>query len=216
VAGTAAATGAKLSPGFSAGDLPPGAEAEWVSVDGDTVECSVWWGGAVRRPGISAAVGRTSADGDAWVVVEPVAEPPDALAPGRSPGPWLVEPDRAVLAGGLTPTLAALVGGHETDPGTGYVVAPAVVDVPWARWFAVEEVLPLHARLVRAWLRERGVGRVTIKKRGVPTDPERFRSELRLRGDRGTGEVTLVLTRVAGSPAALVVTPVPVAPPSPP
>ena len=217
VAGTAAATGAKLSPGFSAGDLPPGAEAEWVSLDGDTVECSVWWGGAVRRPGISAAVGRTSADGDAWVVVEPVPEPPDALAPGGSPGPWLAEPDRAVLAAGLTPTLAALVGGHETDPGTGYVVAPAVVDVTWARWFAVEEVLPLHARVVRAWLRERRVGRVTIKKRGVPTDPERFRSELRLRGERSTGEATLVLTRVAGSPTVLVVTPVPVAPPpSPP
>lgn len=208
VAATAAATGAKLSPGFSAGDLPSGAEAEWVSLDGDAVECSVWWGAAVRRPGISAAVGRSTGDGTVWVVVEPVADPPAPLAPGASPGPWLAEPDRAVLAAGLTPTLAAVVGGQETDPGTGYVVAPALVDVPWARWFAVEEVLPLHAKVVRAWLRERGAGRVTIKKRGVPTDPERFRAELRLRGDRAAGEATLVLTRVAGTPVVVVVTPV--------
>src|SRR5690606_33949261 len=44
VAAGAAATGAKLSPGFSPSDLPPGAEAEWVSLDGDVVECAVWWG----------------------------------------------------------------------------------------------------------------------------------------------------------------------------
>lgn len=205
-----AATGAKLSPGFRATDLPAGAEAEWVSVDGDVVECVVWWGDAVRRPGISAVVGQD----DQWHVVSPLPEVPDPLAEGAGLLPYLAEPDRAVLAAGLSPVLAATVAGHELDDGVGYVTAPTPVDLPWARWYAVEEVLPLHAKAVRAWLRDHGYGRVTIKKRGVPTDPDRFRTELRLRAGQGGGrkegteEATLVLTRVAGSPQTLVVRPV--------
>lgn len=211
LAGRCAAAGAKLSPGFSATDLPAGGEAEWVGVDGTVVECAVWWGGAVRRPGVSAVVGTSGADGTRWLTVEPVDGAPSPLAPGSSVAAFLAEPDRTVLAAGLVGSLAAAVGGRETDHGTGYVVAPAVVDLPWARWFAVEEVLPLHARTVRAWLRQRGVDRITVKKRGVPTDPERFRAELRLKG-RGAAEETLVLTRVAGAPAALVVRPLAEAP----
>ncbi|WP_238695156.1 class I SAM-dependent methyltransferase [Ornithinimicrobium flavum] len=208
VAATAAATGAKLSPGFSASDLPPGAEAEWVSIDGDVVECAVWWGRAVRAPGVSAVVGTSAPDGSSWVTVAPVDDPPPPLAAGAAVMPWLAEPDRAVLAAGLPASLAALVSGQELDPGVGYVAAPEVLDVPWARWYAVEEVLPLHARTVGAWLRARGVGRVTLKKRGVPTRPDRFRADLRLRAGRSAAEATIVLTRVGGTPSALVVRPV--------
>lgn len=209
VAAGTRACGAKLSPGFSAADLPAGAEAEWVGIDGDVVECAVWWGAAVRSPGVSAVVGTSAPDGTDWLTVLPVADPPPPLGPAEAPGPFLAEPDRAVLAAGLTGALSAAVGGRELDTGTGYVVAPAVVDLPWARWFEVEEVLPLHSRPVRGWLRERGYGRVTIKKRGVPTDPERFRAELRLKGSRGAPVATLVLTRVGGTPSVLVVRPLP-------
>ncbi len=208
VAARARATGAKLSPGFSVADLPSGAEAEWVSLDGDVVECVVWWGAAVRVLGPSAVVGLSSATGATWTRVTPAADPPPVLLPGEQLGPWLAEPDRAVLAAGLSGTLADVVGGREVARGAGYVTAEAVRDVPWARWYAVEERLPLHARPVRAWLRERGVGRVTVKKRGVPADPERFRAELRLRASPGTTEATLVLTTVGGTPSVLVVRPV--------
>lgn len=206
VAGRTRATGVKLSPGFAGADLPDGAEAEWVSVDGDVVECAVWWGSAVRRPGVSAVVGTRSG----WVVVEPAEGTPDPLAPGDRARRWLAEPDRAVLAAQLTGSLAHAVDGRELDHGVGYVTADRPVPLPWARWYEVEEVLPLHARTVRAWMRQRaggkGVGAVTIKKRGVPTDPERFRTELRLgRAAPGGEELTLVLTRVAGDPAVLVV-----------
>ncbi|WP_237566014.1 class I SAM-dependent methyltransferase [Ornithinimicrobium cerasi] len=203
VAARARTTGVKLSPGFAARDLPAGAEAEWVSVDGDVVECAVWWGTAVRRPGISAVVGGRHG----WVVVEPVEGAPAPLSPGEQTGPWLAEPDRAVLSAGLCGSLAAAVSGHELDEGVGYVTADRPVDLPWARWYEVEEVLPLHARTVRAWLRGRGAGRVTIKKRGVPTDPDQFRRELRLGRAGSSEEVVLVLTRVAGTPSALVVRP---------
>jgi DNA-binding SARP family transcriptional activator len=57
---------------------------------------------------------------------------------------------------------------------------------------------------LRAALRERGIGRLTIKKRGVAVAPEQLRSRLALRGD---AEATLVLTRVAGKGTALLVRP---------
>ncbi|QFG69148.1 class I SAM-dependent methyltransferase [Ornithinimicrobium pratense] len=209
VAATAAATGAKLSPGFPHAHLPSGTEAEWVSVDGSVVECALWWRAAVRSPGRKAVIGATDTHGGVrWTEVgaaDSEAEPLSGLA---DLGPFLVEPDRAVLAAGRIDALTARTEGQELDPGTGYVSAPTVTALPWARWYAVREALPLHAKTVRGWLRERGVGRVTIKKRGVPTDPDQFRADLRLRPGRDATEAVLVLTRVAGTPVAVVVEPV--------
>ena len=52
--------------------------------------------------------------------------------------------------------------------------------------------------------RLRGVGAVTIKKRGTAVEPEQLRRQLKL---SGTGEATVVLTRVAGAQTALLVQP---------
>lgn len=210
VAATAAATGAKLSPGFPHAHLPAGTEAEWVSVDGSVVECAVWWGAAVRSTGRRAVIGTTDTHGDVqWTEIGAADSEAEPLSGPADLGPFLVEPDRAVLAAGRIDALTAPTGGQELDHGTGYVSAQTVTPLPWARWYAVREVLPLHAKTVRSWLRERGVGRVTIKKRGVPTDPDRFRADLRLRPGRdGATEAVLVLTRVAGTPVAVVVEPV--------
>lgn len=66
------------------------------------------------------------------------------------------------------------------------------------------EELPYREKQLRAALRERGVGRLTIKKRGVAVVPEELRKRLALRGDE---EATIVLTRVAGAGTALLVEP---------
>lgn len=211
VAATAAATGAKLSPGFPHAHLPPGTEAEWVSVDGSVVECALWWRAAVRSPGRHAVVGVSDPHGQVrWMQVgAPDGDPQDPLTAGQELAAYLVEPDRAVLAAGRVDALTAITGGRELDHGVGYVSAATPTPLPWARWYAVQETLPLHAKVVRAWLRERGIGRVTLKKRGVPTDPDRFRTELRLRPGRdGAREAVLVLTRVGGTPTVVVVEPV--------
>ncbi|OLT19652.1 hypothetical protein BJF81_07780 [Ornithinimicrobium sp. CNJ-824] len=210
----AAAAGTKLSPGFPVSEVPDGVEAEWVSLDGDVLECALWWGGAAGATGRSAVVGTSpgaGSSGDAavrWHVVRPPEQDPGVLVDARSVGPFLAEPDRAVVAARLTGALAATVDGAELDTGVGYVTAGRVHPLPWARWYAVQDVLPLRARPVRAWLRARGAGRVTLKKRGVGVDPGAFRTELRLSGEGP--EVVLVLTRVAGRPAVLAVEPVPV------
>ena len=229
----ARATGAKLSPGFPVAHLPPGTQAEWVSVDGSVVECVIWWGAAAQRPGRSAVMGRTlRADpapagtgraclpsdtayppgqpGVEWVTLTPAeGETPDPLTDASELGPWLVEPDRAILAADLTSSAAALIDGQELDPGVGYVSTARSVEVPWGRRYAVQEVLPLHAKAVRSWCRTHDIQRLTLKKRGVPVDPDRFRAEVGLKARRkagpGSTEATLVLTRLAGRPVAIVV-----------
>jgi hypothetical protein len=46
----------------------------------------------------------------------------------------------------------------------------------------------------------RVLGLVELKKRGIDVYPERLRRDLNLRGDN---EVTLLLTRIAGRPTAI-------------
>ena len=100
--------------------------------------------------------------------------------------------------------VAARVGGHLLDPHIAYVGGPDPVATPFARGYRVVEELPYREKQLRAALRERGVGRLTIKKRGVSVVPEELRKRLAL---RGTEEATLVMTRVTGKGTALLVEP---------
>jgi hypothetical protein len=197
------ATGAKLAPAFPHAAVPDGAEAQWVSWRGDVVECAVWWGPLAETAGRTATVLRPGSDGITLTEADAAAaEPPLRSVAGL--GPHLYEPDRAVIRAGLTGALARLVGGAELDDGVGYVAADVAAEVPWAHRYAVVEALPWNVKSVRSWLRARGVGALTIKKRGVPLDPEVVRQQLRL---TGSGEATVVLTRVAGQAYVLVVDP---------
>jgi len=200
------ATGAKLSPSFPHNAIPAGAEAQWTSLRGEVLECAIWWGPLVSRAGRSALV--IGPQGRSWTVREADAGGAGGVAPVASSlsqiGAWLYEPDRAVIRAGLTGALTSAVDGFELDSGVGYVTSERGVDIGYARRFAVDESMPLNVKTLRAWLRERDVGRVTIKKRGVVLDADELRRQLRL---SGSAEMTLVLTRVKNQQVCLVVHP---------
>ena len=208
VAGRVPAVGAKLSPSFPHDELPLGCEAQWTSWRGDLVECVVWWGPLVRHQGRTALV--LGPDRRPVEVTEADAvEVVPALAGLPGVGRWLHEPDPALTRSGLLGALVRATGGAEVEPGLGYVCSDAAVDVPFARRFEVLEAMPFSPKVVRAWLRSRGVTGVTIKKRGIRTDEEALRRQLGLGRKAGAGaQATLVLTRVAGAQACLVVQPV--------
>ena len=86
-----------------------------------------------------------------------------------------------------------------------YTTADLLTATPVASAYRVLDEMPFSVKRLRAYLRERGVGRLTVKKRGTAVTPEALRSQLDL---RGTAESTVVLTRVAGSQRVLVVEPV--------
>jgi hypothetical protein len=58
---------------------------------------------------------------------------------------------------------------------------------------------------IKAALRERGAGSVTLKKRGSAVDTPSFEKQLRLRGDN---HATVLLTRTQQGKVALVIEPV--------
>jgi hypothetical protein len=96
------------------------------------------------------------------------------------------------------------VAGGLVDEHIAYVTSDQAFATPFARGYEVLEELPFKEKPLRAALRLRGVGRLTIKKRGVDVVPEDLRRRLAPRGDE---EATLVLTRVAGKGTALLVRP---------
>lgn len=186
------ATGAKLAPGIPHAVLPAGAEAEWVSVGGDVVECALWFGplaGPARRATLLPAGATLTGDGDAAAPAGPVRR-------------FLYEPDGAVIRAGLVAEAAALVDGTLLDPTIAYVTSERLEHTPFLTAYEITDVLPFQLKRLRALLRSRDVGRLTVKKRGSAVEPETLRRQLRLSGE---GEATVVLTRVAGEPTVLLV-----------
>jgi hypothetical protein len=125
-------------------------------------------------------------------------------APVGAAGPYLFDPDPAVVRSHLVAEFAATVGGRLADPDIAYVYADAFSVTPFARCLAVTDVLPFSLKRLRALLRERGVGRIEMRKRGSAIDPARLRHDLRLSGPNAA---SLVLTRVAGARTVLLCQP---------
>ncbi len=193
------ALGLKLGPGIPHSALPSDAHAQWVSADGDVVEVGLWFGPlAPEGPGRSALVLR---DGEAHVVEQTSDERP----PTGTVGGYLYEPDGAVIRAGLVGETAAQVRGRLVDATIAYVTSDALVPVPTATAYRVLDTMPFGLKRLRTYLRERDVGRLTIKKRGTAVVPEQLRRQLDL---RGSAAATIILTRVAGSQQVLVVEPV--------
>ena len=119
-------------------------------------------------------------------------------------GQFLYEPDGAVIRAGLVTAVAAGVGGGLIDEHIAYVTSDSSFRTPFAHGYEVLETLPYREKQLRAALRERNVGILTIKKRGVDVVPEQLRLRLALQGDE---TATIVLTRVAGAGTALLVRP---------
>jgi hypothetical protein len=208
VATAVPATGAKLSPSMPHDAIPLGTEAQWTSFAGEVLECAVWWGPLAQQPGRSARILGPSAS--PIEVDQTMAEPDPPLARDlASVGPWLYEPDRAVTQAGLLGAVTAATLGSEVDRGLGYVVSEAEVDVPFARRYAVREAMPFSTKVLRSWLAQHGVTGLTIKKRGVRLDDDELRRQLKIGRKAGGGaQATVILTRVAGQQAVLVVDPV--------
>lgn len=186
---------AKVMPGIAHDAVPPGVQAEWVSDGGDLVEACLWGAGfdlpAQRRATVLPS-GATLASRDA------VASTGDPLA-------YLVEPDDAVIRAGLVAELAQDLGGHLLDPHIAWITTDRADAAPFGRAFRIEAELPFREKQLRAALRERDVGTLTVKKRGVDVVPEQLVARLKLKGAR---PATIVLTRVAGEGRAFLVDPI--------
>ncbi|SED63847.1 class I SAM-dependent methyltransferase [Ruania alba] len=195
--------GLKVGPGIPYTALPSETHAQWVSVDGAVVEAGLWFGAlAPEGPGRSALL---LAGGQAHTVAAPGdADARAAQAPAGDLGAYLYEPDGAVIRSGLVARVAEQLEGTLVDESIAYITTPTHRSTPFAVGYRVLDSFDFGLKRLRAYLRTRNVGRLTIKKRGTAVVPDQLRQQLALRGEN---EATIVLTRLRGKQSVLVVDP---------
>lgn len=184
----------KLSPGVDLDELVGySGGVEFISVRGDLKEAVLWMG--FERPRRQATL---IDDGVIMCWPEPATLPDVPVAVPRG---WLAEPDPALLRAGLVQAAAAEWQGALLDETIAYFTTQVRPESPWLRAWEILDWMPLHLKRLRAYLRERRVGRVTVKKRGAAITPEELTGKLKLRGDEAR---TVVLTRFQAQPIAII------------
>ncbi|WP_029068906.1 class I SAM-dependent methyltransferase [Jonesia quinghaiensis] len=215
------ALGVKVGPGIGHEHIPAGTEAQWVSVGGDVVEASVWFGPLSHTQGRTALLmdhaGQAAhtfrrLDDEREGADRGTASGPDVpvIATPSDIGSVVYEPDGAIIRAGLVRDLAARLDASLLDPSIAYLtgdsaVAPSADGVRLARAYRVEDVLPYNVKNLRSYLKERKVGSVEIKKRGIDITPEKLRPQLGLRGPHSC---TVILTRVGSARVAIIAQPI--------
>ncbi|MFB6935006.1 class I SAM-dependent methyltransferase [Streptomyces sp. HUAS 31] len=180
----------KIAPGIPHEAIPDDAEAEWISDGGDVKEAVLWFGsapGAIRAtllPGPRSLLSRGLPDPE----VRPV-------------GRYLYEPDGAVIRAHLVAEVADDLDGGLVDATIAYITADELRPTPYATAYEITDRLPFNVKKLKALLREREVGVLTVKKRGSAVEPEELRKKVK---PQGPNAATVFLTRVAGAPTMLV------------
>jgi len=182
----------KIAPGVPHEAIPAEAEAEWISDGGDVKEAVLWFGtepGLVRAtllPGPRVLRGRGLPDPE----VRPV-------------GRYLYEPDGAVIRAHLVAEAAEELDGGLIDETIAYITADSAHPTPYASGYEITDQLPFSVKKLKALLRQREIGVLTVKKRGSAVEPEELRRKV-LPKAQGAGSATVFMTRVAGAPTMLV------------
>lgn len=200
--------GVKLSPGVDLQEMGPyqaayAPEIEFISLEGELKEAVLWFGAfhsAARRATLLRR--QTPEAGTAT---------PDTLSlqrgenlpqlPISPPQDYLYEPDPAILRSGLVTLLGASLQAAQLDPDIAYLTASRSSPTPFARCWAVQDWFPFQLKRLRRYLRERGVGHVTVKKRGSPLDPQDLARQLKLKGD---AHALIFLTHLEGKPIVII------------
>lgn len=201
---TISAVGIKVAPGIAYDRIPPTWHAQWVSVEGNLVEASLWSPAlAPEGPGRScllldragAAHRLCSPDGEE-------ANAPATLVEVAPLGAMIAEPDPAVIRSGMLGQLARRVGAGIVSESIAYLTGDDLPSSPFYDRFEVLADTNLRAKAISSQLRARGAGSCEIKKRGADIDPDALRKSLKLSG--GGRHLTVIATRVGGRHRAII------------
>lgn len=167
--------------------LPPAAEIETISLNGEAKETVFWYGacasGAARRATLLPS-GHT------------FAGPMDSQAPVGPLAAYLFDPDPALVHSGLLGPFAQEHDLRTLDPGVAYLTGRRKVRSPFLDGFRVVACESLDPRRMRGLLRELGVGKLAeVRRRGVSERPASLEQRFLPRAF-GNRVLTLIATRV--------------------
>ncbi|QPL93529.1 SAM-dependent methyltransferase [Streptomyces clavuligerus] len=181
----------KIAPGVPHELVPDDFAAEWISYEGDVKEAVLWSGtepGTVRAtllPGGHSLTGRRLPD-----------------PPVRPVGRYLYEPDGAAIRAHLVAEIAEELNGGLIDATIAYITSDEAHPAPpFTTAYEITDVLPFHLKNLKALVREREIGTLTVKKRGSAVEPEEVRRRVK---PKGPNMATVFLTRVDGAPSMLI------------
>jgi hypothetical protein len=189
-------TGIKLGPGHPHEAIAQDAEAQWLSIDGDLVELALWFG-EVKRPKVARAATVVNSTGRHEIVSDVFESEPAKVGAIKN---FIYEPDNAVVRSHLIADLARQVDATLISKEIAYLTSDSEIDSPMMRGFRVIDEMAFDRKKLKAYLRDRNIGTLEIKKRGVDVVPEQLRKELNLKGEIAA---TLILTRVGDDHRAL-------------
>ncbi|HEX5473001.1 MAG TPA: hypothetical protein VFW73_14005 [Lacipirellulaceae bacterium] len=173
-------------------------ELEWISRGRECRQLVAWHGELARGSGKCSATILSAAR--RFVPRTIAGEPKQPVHIVEKPDRYVFDVDPAVLAAKLNGALAAE---HQLDAlgdGPTYFTGPSAIDDPALSCFQVDEVVPFQLTILAKHLSARRIGQLEIKKRNIDVDPEKLRCQLKL---RGSNNATLLITRVAGRPTAI-------------
>ena len=195
------ALGVKISPAVNKRELfGYDAEIEFISYRGELKEAVLWFGPlkagqqrATVLPGPHMMI-------DDVTTIELSRRPTLAMA---QPLQYFYEPDPAVIRAGMVQALMVRLGAAQIDQEIAYLTSHKKETTPFARVWEVENWFPFQLKKLRAYLRERNVGLVTVKKRGSPIIPEDLIQDLRLSKD-AEEERVVFLTQMRDRPIVVI------------
>jgi predicted RNA methylase len=199
--------GIKAAPGLPREAVPDDWELEFIAVGRELKEAVLW------SPPLATAARRATILPGGHTLASPRAASPSgpgtglddpdgaAVVPVRPPGAYLYDPSPAVTRAGLVRDLARLIGAWQIDSQIAFLSADEAAPTPFARLLRIVDSGPWDQKRLPARLRALDVGAVDIRRRGLAGDTDRLHRQLKLSGSR---RATLVMTRVADRPWALV------------
>ncbi len=173
-------------------------EREWIAHRGECRQQVLWWGDLATTPGQHRA---TSLDVTRGAVASFVAQPTDTWPLAQQLGRYLGEPSPAVLAAQLAGSLAEQAGLRALAPRVPYFTGDQPPAGGLWQSFEVVEVLGFHRKRIATWLQTHDIGKVEVKRRGLPLDPLALQRQWQ---SKRPGHCVLILTPWQGQAACLV------------
>lgn len=172
----------KAAPGISLYDIPDAAEAEFISVNGELRECVLWFGSLQSGFERTATVLPLGESLSGWSEEREISEVQK----------FLYLPDPAVVRAELVDVLAEKMSVCGISEETDCLTAEELIETPFAKVFAVEEVLPFNRKELKRHLKKAKITHADLIGRATMVNIEKLHKELHLKGG---GQYTIIITR---------------------
>ena len=197
--GKAAAAAVKLAPATAAPeDWAAAGEREWIESDGQCRQQVLWCGEIVTAAGHRAAT-LVDANGQSLATFAAREQVRPEIC-SQLPA-YVYDPAPSLVAAGLVDNLAQSLGLERATACCAYLASDQLIRHPLMTPFRVEDVLPFDRKRIKRYLRERAIGQLEIKQRGIDVRPEEL---VRQWGGHGSGRATLLVMRDLRNVVAIV------------